>query len=405
MLQQLNDLLQENKDWIVEQRRYLHQFPEASQNEYETSKRIISILEDFNVDEIKTGFYQTGVTGLIRGNQPGPTIGLRFDIDALEMEEKTGLPFASKNQGLMHACGHDGHTAMGLGAALVLMKLKDQFPGNIKLIFQPAEEDGQNGGGAQYLIKEGVLKDPEVSAILGMHIWPNLAAGKIATRSGVIMGASDPFQIDISGQGGHASQPHFTVDPIVVGSQIINNLQTIVSRNIDPFDQAVISVGIFDGGTRYNTIPDQVTLKGTVRTFNQEVRDKVEARMTEIIEKTAEGLGGRAELNYTRGYPPVVNDQELVRLAETTLAGSESLTEVVLAERPAPTGEDFAYFARAVPGLFLWLGANESGESLESPGLHSPYFNFPEEILLNGIQAVSSIAINWLKNQEAENGS
>lgn len=402
MFQQLNDLLQKNQDWIVKQRRYLHQFPEASQKEYETSERIISILKDLNVDEIKTGFYQTGVTGLIKGKQPGPTIGLRFDIDALEMEEKTGLDYASKNEGLMHACGHDGHTAMGLGAALVLMKLKDQFPGNIKLIFQPAEEDGQNGGGAQYLIEEGVLKEPEVSAVIGMHIWPNLAAGKIATRPGVIMGASDPFQIKITGQGGHASQPHFTVDPIVIGSQIVNNLQTVVSRNIDPFEQAVISVGIFDGGTRYNTIPDQVVLKGTVRTFHQEVRTKVEARMKEIVEKTAEGLGGRAELNYTRGYPPVVNNQELVKLAEETLVGPESLTELIMAERPAPTGEDFAYFAKAVPGLFLWLGA---AESKDAPGLHSPYFNFPEEILLNGIQAVSSIAINWLKKQEAKNGS
>lgn len=402
MLQQINDLLQKNKDWIIEQRRHLHQFPEASQKEYKTSEHIISVLEDLNLDEIKTGFYQTGVTGLIKGSQPGPTIGLRFDIDALEMEEKTGLPFASKNKGLMHACGHDGHTAMGLGAAKVLTSLKAEFPGSIKLIFQPAEEDGQNGGGAQYLIKEGVLEDPEVSAILGMHIWPNLAVGKIATRSGVIMGASDPFQIEITGQGGHASQPHFTVDPIVIGSQIVNNLQTVVSRNIDPFEQAVISVGVFDGGTRYNTIPDKATLKGTVRTFNQGVRDKVEARMKEIIERTAEGLGGRAELDYTRGYPSVVNDQGLVQLAERALTRPDSLTELLLAERPAPTGEDFAYFAQAVPGLFLWLGA---AESKDSPGLHSPYFNFPEEILLNGIQAVSSIAINWLKKQEAENES
>jgi len=401
MLQQLNDLLQKNQDWIIKQRRYLHQFPEASQQEYKTSERIISILNELKVDEVKTEFYKTGVTGLIKGNKPGPTIGLRFDIDALEMEEKTGLDFASRNQGLMHACGHDGHTAMGLGAALVLMELKDQFPGNIKLIFQPAEEDGQHGGGAQYLIEEGVLKEPEVSAILGMHIWPNLAAGKIATRPGVIMGASDPFQILITGQGGHASQPHFTVDPIVIGSQIVNNLQTVVSRNIDPFEQAVISIGVFAGGTRYNTIPDQVILKGTVRTFDQGIRDKVESRIKAIIEKTAESLGGRAELNYTRGYPPVDNNQGLVRLAEETLVGPESLTELIMAERPAPTGEDFAYFAQTVPGLFLWLGA---GEAKDSPGLHSPYFNFPEEILLNGVQALTSIAINWLRNQEAENG-
>ncbi len=402
MLQQIKDLLQESKDWIVEQRRHLHQFPEASQKEFRTSEYIISILEDLNLYEIKTGFYNTGVTGLIKGSRPGPTIGLRFDIDALEMKEKTDLPFASQNQGLMHACGHDGHTAMGLGAAKILTSLKAEFPGSIKLIFQPAEEDGWSGGGAQYLIKEGVLEDPEVKAILGMHIWPNLTVGKIATRSGGIMGASDPFQIEITGQGGHASQPHFTVDPIVIGSQIVNNLQTIVSRNTDPFEQVVISVGVFNGGTRYNTIPDQVTLKGTVRTFNQEVRDKVEARMKEIIEKTAEGLGGRAEFNYIRGYPPVVNNQGLVQLAEKTLSRPDSLTELVLEERPAPTGEDFAYFARAVPGLFLWLGA---AESKDSPGLHSPYFDFPEEILLNGVQALLLLAINWLKMQEVENGS
>ena len=397
MNEKLNSLIEKHEDWMIEQRRDIHQNPEPSCEEFRTSKKVYDILNELGL-EVKRGFYKTGVVGVIDGARPGKTIALRFDMDALEMEEKTGLYFASAQKELMHACGHDGHTAMGLGAARILNEMKDQIAGKVKLIFQPAEEDAPGGGGAQHMIEDGVLKNPTVDAALGMHIWPDLEFGQVGTRPGVIMGASDPFTIDVIGQGVHASQPYQGIDPIVIGSQIVNNLQTIVSRNIDPFEQAVISIGVFQGGTRYNTIPDQVSLKGTVRTFDQEVRDKVYKKIESIAEKTASSLGGEVKLDYTFGYPPVNNDVEMFRTAHKSIRKMLGAEKAVEVDRPAPTGEDFAFFAQEVPATFLWLGCNKEGE--ETPKLHSPYFNFDEKILSTGVKVLTATAINWLNEQE-----
>ncbi|MFW6410323.1 MAG: M20 metallopeptidase family protein, partial [Halanaerobiales bacterium] len=383
---------EEIKDWVVEIRRDIHRHPEPSQKETRTSKKVAKILKDLGV-EVETGYYNTGVAGLIRGKNEGKTLGLRFDMDALEMEEKTELSFSSKNKGVMHACGHDGHTAMGLGVARILMQMRDKLQGNIKLIFQPAEEDAQSGGGAQYMIEEGVLENPQVNAMVGMHIWPKLNLGEIGTKVGTIMAASDPVTIDVIGKGAHASLPNMAVDPVVIGSQIVNNLQTIVSRNVDPFEQAVVTIGIFAGGTRYNTIPESVRLEGTVRTFSEEVRDKVYERIHTIAEKTAEAMGGEVDVNYIKSYPPTVNDEKMVNSVKKSiieLRGRENYVEI---DRPASGGEDFAYFSRRVPSVYLWLGYNKEGEEIYPP--HSPYFDFDEQALVYGIEAFCKIATDW----------
>jgi len=390
--QKIHELVEEIHDWVVEHRRDIHQHPEPSRKEFRTSEKVASILEDLGV-EVKKGYYSTGVVGIIRGKQEGKTLGLRFDMDALEMEEKTGLPFASKHKGLMHACGHDGHTAMGLGVAKILMQLRDKLKGSIKLIFQPAEEDAPNGGGAQHMIKEGVLEDPRVGAMVGVHLWPELKLGEVGTRVGPMMAASDPFTVDVVGKGVHASLPNKGIDPIVIGSYIITSLQTIVSRNIDPFDQAVVTVGVFSGGTRYNTIPDRVRLEGTVRTFNEGVREKVYNKLKAITEKTAEALGGKAVLNYTFSYPPTINHPGMVEFAKKSIEailGKENFVEVA---RPAPGGEDFAYFTREVPSVYLWIGYGKEGETVYPP--HSSRFNFDEKALMVGIKTLVRIALDW----------
>ncbi len=388
----INNLVDEYLDWIIEHRRDLHEHPEPSTGELRTSKKIISVLKELGL-EVKTGYYKTGVVGIIKGDKPGKTIGLRFDIDALAVEEKTGLSYASKTPGVMHACGHDGHTAMGLGAARVLMKLKSELSGTVKLIFQPAEEDGPHGGGAQYMIKDGVLKNPDVDAIAGMHIWPGLNYGQVGTRVGPIMAASDPFTIDVIGKGVHASLPHEGIDPFLISSQILTNLQTIVSRNIDPFEHAVVSVGQISGGTRYSVIPERVKMEGTVRTFNDRVRKEVSERVKTIACKTAEALGGKAEVNYRFGYSQTVNDSKMVEVAEHSIREILGKENFINIERPAPTGEDFSYFAREIPGVFMWLGCKKEGE--DNFPLHSPYFNFDEEILAEGSKVMVKIAMSF----------
>lgn len=388
----------EIEDWIIKHRRDIHRHPEPSAEEYRTSKKVKEILEKLGL-EVKTGYYNTGVVGIIRGEKKGKTLGLRFDMDALEMDEETGLPFASENKGLMHACGHDGHTAMGLGVAKVLVNMKDEIKGNIKLIFQPAEEDAQTGGGAQYMIEDGVLDDdPKVDAMAAMHIWPKLDYGVVGTRVGTMMAASDPVTINITGKGAHASMPNYSIDPIVIGSQIINNIQTIVSRNIDPFEQAVVTFGIFNGGTRYNTIPEKVRLEGTVRTFSEDVREKVYQRIHKIVEKTAEAMGGKAEVDYKKSYPATVNDKKMVELAKKSIVDLFGEDSYATVERPASGGEDFAYFAREVPSVYMWLGYNKEGEEIYPP--HSSKFNFNEGILTMGVKTFCKLALSWEDKDE-----
>ncbi|MDK2918878.1 MAG: hypothetical protein PWQ37_1611 [Candidatus Petromonas sp.] len=387
----IHSIVDSIEDWIIKQRRDIHEYPEPSRREYRTSEKVAAVLTELGL-EVKTGYYTTGVVGIIRGKKEGKTVGLRFDMDALEMAEMTDLPFKSKNKGIMHACGHDGHTAMGLGVAKALMQMKDEIHGTIKLIFQPAEEDAPNGGGAQHMIKDGALKDPEVDFMIGMHLWPHLKLGEIGTKPGVLMAASDPFTVDIIGKGVHASLPNEGIDPIVIGCQIVTNIQTIISRNIDPFEPAVVSIGIFNGGTRYNVIPEKVRLEGTVRTFHDEVRKKVYNRLKTIVEDTAKSLGGKARLDYRFTYPPLINDEKTVEIAKRSVEEILGKDNFVSVKRPAPGGEDFAYFAREVPSVYMLLGYAEEGKELYPP--HNPHFDFNEKALAIGTKVFIQTALN-----------
>jgi len=381
------------EEWIIGHRRALHQIPERSTEELKTKKYIKKVLEDLGV-EVKEGYFNTGLVGIIRGDHPGGTLGLRFDMDALEMDEKVDVPFKSQNDGLMHACGHDGHMSMGLGCAKVLTEMKDGIHGTIKLVFQPAEEDATTGGGSQYMIKDGVLSDePKIEAMVGMHIWPKLKIGEVGSRVGPIMAASDPFNVEVIGDGVHASLPYLGIDPIVTASQIIVNLQSVISRNVDPFEQGVVSIGIMQGGSRYNTIPDTVKFYGTVRSFNEETRLRIHDRMKTVIEKGAEAMGATAKFNYTFGYPATVNEENMVELARKSTEEILGEGKYVEVDRPAPGGEDFAFFAKEVPSVFLWLGYAEEGKEVYPP--HSPYYEFNEKILAIGTKVLCKTALNW----------
>jgi amidohydrolase len=390
IVDRIRGIVDEFEEWMIDQRRKIHQNPELSRQEFETAKLIVNELSNMGI-EVEKGYYNTGVVGIIRGHHEGPTIGLRFDMDALQMEEMTNLPFKSIKSNVMHSCGHDGHTAIGLGVARGLMNIKDEIHGTVKLIFQPAEEDAPNGGGAQYMIKEGVLKNPDVDCMLGMHIWPQLDTGNISVKKGAMMAASDPFVINIQGKGVHASLPHLGTDPIVIGAQIVNNIQTIVSRNIDSFEQAVISIGVFKGGMRYNVIPDKVVLEGTVRTFNEEVRMNIYNRLKLIVENTAQSLGGQATLNYKFSYPSLVNDDKIVDFVKDNVKELLGEENCILLDRPISTGEDFAYFAKAVPSAFIFLGARKDG--VDNYPLHNPYFDFNEKALAIGVKVLMTAAI------------
>lgn len=383
----INQIIEKNEEWVINLRRYFHENPEPSRREFNTSKKVVEVLNNLGVN-VKTGFYNTGVVGIIEGKHPGPTIGLRFDMDALEMDELTDAEYASKIKGMMHACGHDAHTAMGLGAAKLLMEIKDDIHGTIKLLFQPAEEDAPNGGGAQYMIKDGALENPTVDCILGMHVWPKYELGKVGTCYGAMMAASDPFVINIVGKGVHASLPHMGIDPIVIGAHIVTAIQTIISRNVDSYEQAVISMGVFKGGTRYNVIPESVQIEGTVRTFSEDVRNLIEKRLKKIVPAIADSMGAEASIDYTKSYPALVNNSAVVDLVRESM--DEGLGVVV--ERPESGGEDFAYFAKAKPSAFMFLGTGVEGQKNYPP--HSAYFDFDESALAIGVKTMVKAALH-----------
>ena len=394
----IETLVQDALPWIVEIRRDLHRHPERSGHETRTSAIVAERLAGLGV-EVRTGYYGTGVVGVIRGEKPGRTVGLRFDMDALEMDELTDHDFRSTAPGMMHACGHDGHTAMGLGAAKILTAMRDRLHGTVKLIFQPAEEDAMTGGGAQYMIRDGALEDPKVDCMVGMHLWPDQELGVVGTKPGAMMAGSDPFIITVEGKGGHASLPHRAIDPIYIGSQIVSALQSIVSRNVDPFEQAVVTVGTFRGGSRYNVIPQTATIEGTVRSFDEGVRMLVRDRLIAIAEKTAEALGGRAVVDYRLTYPPLINDErtyEKVKACIRAELGDGGYAEV---GRPAPGGEDFAFFAKAVPSAFTFLGYRRPGEEPVQP--HNPRYDFDERALGYGVRVLVRCALELGKGEEA----
>ena len=357
-------------------RRHLHRHPELLYDVQQTAGFITGKLRSFGVDDIYGEIGGTGVVGLIRGNGAGArTIGLRADMDALPLTEKSGKEWASAVAGKMHACGHDGHMSMLLGAARYLAETRN-FSGTVALIFQPAEE---GGAGAKAMIEDGLMARFGISEVYGMHNLPGLAVGKFATRTGPLMAATDEFTIRIKGEGGHAAQPQKTVDPVVIGSQIVTALQTIVSRLADPVSALVVSVTQFHAGTTHNIIPGEAELGGTVRSFTPENRDLAESRIAEIAKGLATTYGATVTVEYTRNYPPTVNHAEETQHALDAAAHVAGDTNVDGDFPPWTAAEDFSYMLEACPGAFILLGNGDTA------GLHNPEYDFNDEALAYGI--------------------
>jgi amidohydrolase len=358
-------------------RRDIHEYPELQFDVHRTAAFVADKLKEFGCDEIVTGIGKTGVVGIIRGksNASGKVIGLRADMDALPLEEITGKPYASKVPGKMHACGHDGHTAMLLGAAKYLAETRN-FDGAVAVIFQPAEE---GGGGGREMVKDGMMDRFGIQEVYGMHNAPGLPVGAFALRPGPLMAAADRILIEVEGKGGQAAKPHLAVDTILVASQIVVNCQSIVSRNVDPLENAVVSICAFNAGFTDNVIPHTATLQGTVRTLTPEMRDLVEARLHAVVEGTAALYGAKAKLTYYRDYPVTRNHPENAVHAADAAAAIVGETGVNRDTVPVMGGEDFSFMLEARPGAFIFIGQGEG------PNVHHPAYDFNDEIIPIGM--------------------
>ena len=357
---------------VAEWRRYLHERPELLYEVHETAKTVAEKLKSFGCDEVVPGIGRTGVVGVIKGNKPGAkVVGMRADMDALPLDEITGLPYASKIPGKMHACGHDGHTAMLLGAARHLCETRN-FAGTAIVIFQPAEE---GGAGAKAMIDDGLMTRFNIGEVYGMHNMPGLPIGKFAMRPGAIMAAADRLTIEIEGVGGHAARPHFAVDTVLVGSQIINALQTIVARNVDPLESAVVSITLFQAGHTDNVIPQTALLRGTARSLRASVRDVLEKRIVEVAEGVAKLHGAKAKVTYSRDYPVVVNNEQAVDFASSVAREIAGEANVDTKTPPVMGGEDFAFMLEARPGAFIFMGNGDSAN------LHHPAYDFNDSAI------------------------
>ncbi|MFS2014390.1 M20 aminoacylase family protein [Azospirillum sp. CT11-132] len=371
---------------MTEWRRDLHAHPETAFEEQRTSDFVAEKLASFGL-EVHRGLAKTGVVGILR-NGEGPMVGFRADMDALHIHEETNLPHSSRNPGRMHACGHDGHTAMLLGAARHLTENPNLFQGTIVFIFQPAEE---NEGGGRVMVEEGLFDRFPVEKVFGMHNWPGLEVGRIALRPGPLMAAYDIFELTLTGKGTHAGMPHMGTDTIMVGSQIVGAWQTIAARSVHPIDSAVVSVTQFHAGDTWNVLPATAVLRGTVRTFRPEVQDLVQRRMGEVATAIAGGFGVEASLRYERRYPPTTNsvkETELARQAAARVVGEAALD---LDPMPSMGAEDFSFMLQKRPGCYIWVGA---GPSDQGRNLHSPHYDFNDAVLPIG-------ASYWVRLAEA----
>ncbi|RUT31237.1 amidohydrolase [Arsenicitalea aurantiaca] len=362
---------------ITAWRHDLHANPELLYDVHRTAGKVAEMLQSFGVDEVATGIGRTGVVGVIRGRNggAGKVIALRADMDALPITEKSGRPYASRNPGKMHACGHDGHTAMLLGAARYLAETRN-FEGTAIVIFQPAEE---GGAGARTMMEDGLMERFGIDEVYGLHNMPGIPAGQFAIREGGMMAGTDEFAIEIEGVGGHAAMPNRTVDPIVVGAQIVTALQTIVSRNVDPLRSAVVSVTTFNAGSAHNVIARTARLSGTVRTLDEAVRDQVEARLRQTAEQIAAAFGATAQVSYRRGYPVTVNAPHQTAFAAQVAGDVAGVERVEIGVDATMGGEDFAYMLQARPGAYIFLGNGDSAQ------LHTETYDFNDEIIPAGV--------------------
>jgi amidohydrolase len=365
----------------------LHQEPELSLREHKTREKIVGALRELGIP-FRTFEGFPGVVGLVGDGRPGPVVALRADMDALPVTERTDLPFRSRTPGVMHACGHDVHMAALLGAAAILARRTRSLGGPVKLLFQPAEEDGHEGG-ALPLIALGALERPKVDFVVGQHVDPSLPLGRIGWKAGPFMAAADEFRVVVRGRGGHASTPHQGPDAVLVASEIVTGLQALVSRVRDPVDPVVVSVGSIHGGTRHNILPDEVVLEGTVRTMGPATRDLVEAALKRRIRAIAASLGAKVAIRYRRGYPPLVNPPEATAKVVRALEIEFGPSNVVRAENPLMGAEDFSRYLERVPGTFLRLGV---GEPRRPASLHSATFAPDERALVLGAAVLAAAA-------------
>jgi hippurate hydrolase len=371
---------------MVALRRDIHREPEIGFDTEKTARKVVDALDGLPL-EIETGLAENGVVATLRGsetNGDGPTVGLRADMDALPIQEETGLPFASEIDGKMHACGHDGHTSMLIGAAHALCsdEMRGRLRGDVKFIFQPAEE-GYAGG--RVMVEEGVTRG--MDRIFALHLWPGLSFGTFSTKGGTIMAAADGFEMEVRGHGGHGAMPHLTADAVTISAYVATALQTIVSREVDPAEAAVLTIGEIGAGSAFNIIPETARLAGTVRTVSPQLRERMPERMQELARGVASGMRGDAELDYRFGYPVTRNDEDAARIAlgvAGELFGEDSAVE---ARNPSMAGEDFAFMLEEVPGAYVWLGVGDVS------GLHTPAFAFDEEILTRGAAMLTALAL------------
>jgi amidohydrolase len=383
----VRELVQNIREQVIAARRDLHRIPETGFNEVKTSAYVSERLKALNL-EVRTGIATHGVVGLLRTGKPGPTLMIRADMDALPIAEETGLGFASTHPGCMHACGHDSHMAMALGAAAVLGRLQDRIKGNVKFVFQPAEE---GPGGAQPMIAEGVMEDPTVDYCIGCHLWAERPEGYIGIRPGPFMAAMDRFDLKITGRGGHGAQPHLCVDALEVGTQVVAALQRIVSRHMNPIEPAVVTVGTFHAGTAFNITPSEALMSGTTRTFNEEVWNSWEGRMERVVKGVCESMGAGYELKYTHGYPPTINDPAMsavVRRCAIQVVGEERVVVPDL----TMGGEDMSFFLKRAPGCYYCIGVGREGAA----PLHNPKFDFNEDLMLLGVETHCRVALDLL---------
>jgi len=383
----IHQLVSEHQDLIISTRRDLHRIPETAYTEQKTAAYVADYLSKEGLD-VQTGIAQYGIVGLLDTGKSGPTLMIRADMDALPLKEDTGLAFASEHEGVMHACGHDSHMAMVLGAATVFNKIKSELKGTIKFLFQPAEE---GPGGAKPMIEAGVMENPTVDYSIGCHVWPQLPEGTIGVRSGPFLAAMDRFNIKIIGKAGHGAMPHLCVDALEVGTQVVNALQRIVSRHMDPIAPTVVTVGSFHAGTAFNIIPGEAELSGTTRSFDLDFWKSSQQRIEKIIRGVCESMGADYELNFAFAYPPTINDEfmaDVVSRCAAMVVGKES----VLVPDKTMGGEDFSFYAQKSKGCFFALGVGREG----SVPVHNPQFDFKEELMLLAVETYGRVALELL---------
>ncbi len=387
----LHDEVASLTDQLVADRRHFHAHPELGFEEHETAAYVADRLRSLGI-EPRTGIAGTGVVGLISGPVEGRCVLLRADMDALPLVEETGAPYASQRHGVHHACGHDGHTAILLAVAEVLMRHRDELRGTVKLLFQPAEE---GPGGAQPMIAAGVLENPHVDAAFGLHLSNDDAVGKIIVQEGPVQASSDEVYIHIEGNGGHGGYPHQTVDAVTIGAAIVNELQRIVSREVDPLEPAVVSIGVFNAGYRHNIIAPRAELAGTIRTLDEKTRAFVAQRVREVATSIATAHRATCEVEIRHGYPVTANDPAMTEFVRS-IARQVVPPEQVEGSRPIMGAEDMSYFLLAVPGCFAYVGSGAPERNLAAPH-HSPYFDFDEACLPIGAELLSRVAIEFLR--------